>query len=157
MKHYYIKIDGYELIDGNYSAFSVNIIPEVLLNHMLFSEFDSNIIIYKNLVFIELNREILNLCDINKNKKLIEILNNPYTKKFNKQIILIDILDNISLPDDKLKVLKNNLEKHSFIFLNKFNKKNISNLEDLYSKMSNMSENTFSFDIANKKYKNLLY
>jgi hypothetical protein len=153
----YIKIDGYELIDGNYSAFSVNIIPEVLLNHMLFSEFDNNIIIYKNLVFTELSREILNLCDINKNKKLMEILDNPYSKKFNKQIILIDILDNISLPDDKLKVLKNNLQKHSFIFLNKFNKKNITNLEDLYSNMSNTSENNFSFDMTNKKYKNLLY
>ena len=125
---------------------------------MLFSEFDSNIIIYKNLVFTELSREILSLSnDINKNKKLMEILDNPYSKKFNKQIILIDILDNISLPDDKLKVLHSNLQKHSFIFLNKFNKKNITNLEDLYSKMSNTSENNFSFDMANKKYKNLLY
>ena len=154
----YIKIDGYELIDGNYSDFSVNIIPELLLNHMLFSEFKNNIIIYKNLVFAELNREILNLCkDINKNKKLKEILDNPYTKKFNKQIVLIDILDNSNYPNDKLKLLKSNLELNSFIFLNKVNKKNITNLEDLYKIIGDIDENNFNFDITNKKYKTLLY
>jgi hypothetical protein len=155
----YIKIDGYELIDGNYSEFTVNIIPEILLNHMLFSEYgNSKVVIYKNMVFTELNREILHLVPVlNKNSKLREILDDPYTKKFNKQIILIDILENISLHNDKLKILKTNLEKNSLIFLNKINKKNINNLEDLLIEINKINENNFSFDTNNKKYRTLLY
>jgi hypothetical protein len=155
----YIQIDGYDIIDGNYSEFTVNIIPEILLNYMPFSEYGHNkVVIYKNLVFTELNREIMNLVPVmNKNSKLREILDNPYTKKFNKQIILIDILENITLHNDKLKAFKTNLEKNSFIFVNKINKKNVNNLEDLLNEINNISENNFSFDTNNKKYKTLLY
>lgn len=155
----YIKIDGYDIIDGNYLEFSINIIPEILLNYMVFSDYvNTNVVIYKNLVFIELNRDIINLVqDIEKNSKLQEILINPYTKKFNKQIVLIDIIDNVNLQNEKLNGFKINLEKNNLMFLNKINKKNINNLHELFEEIHSNKENSFSFNTNNKKYKNLLY
>ena len=156
----YIIIDGYELIDGNYKEFSLKIIPELLLEYMVFSEIGHNkIVIYKNLVFTELNREILNFIPvIDKKSKIKEILDNPYDKKYNKKIILIDILENSSEDSDKLKKMKLTLNKNSFLFLNKINKKCISTLEELSVELLNINESNFAFDINNnKKYQKLIY
>ncbi len=155
----YLKIDGYDMIDGNYSEFTVNIIPEILINYMPFSQYNNkNVVVYKNLVFVELNRDIINLVDdIEKNIKLTEILKNPYSKKLTKQIVLIDILENVSEPNEKLKNFKNNLDKNYFMFLNKINKKNINSFGDLMNEINSTSESNFTFDTSNKKYRNLLY
>jgi len=153
------NVKGYELITGNYSLFENNIKPVNLLENLIFSHDGHNkILIYKNFVFTELSRDILDLIKvIDKNSRLKDKLENPYTKKNSKEIVLIDILENYSDENKKVDNLKKNFAKNNLIFLNKINKKTIDSLEDLSLEISIGETSYFSFEIKKMTYKNLIY
>jgi len=153
------KLAGYEHVNGNYSYIEINLEPANILEYMVFSENTHNkIMIYKNLVFAELSRDLLELIKvISKDSKIKDKLENPFNKKNNKQLVLIDIIEKYSDENVKLTNLKKNFEVNNLIFVNKVNKKNIGNLEELLEEIKLQNENNFTFEIKKATYKTLVY
>jgi hypothetical protein len=146
------QVKGYELVTGNYSIFETKIVPINLIDNVIFSSKGHyKILIYKNLIFCELSRDILDLISVD-DIKLKDKLENPYTKKYSKGIILIDILDKCT---EKISNLKKNI--NNFVFLNKINKKPIDTLEDLSIEINNSETNSFMFELKKSTYKNFVY
>jgi hypothetical protein len=152
----YFNFKGYELVNGNYNDFSINLYPIVPLDFMVFSPNNRNkIVVYKNMVFSELNRELLSLTE-SMDSKIVEKLQTPYSKKNIKQLVLIDILDKYSDDNSKLDKLKKDLETN-LIFLSRINKKIIDTLEGLSEEINNNNESNFTFEVKKSSYKNLVY
>lgn len=155
----FFKLAGYEHLNGNYSYIEINLEPTNILDYMVFSENTHNkIMIYKNLVFAELSRDLMELIKvINKDSKIKDKLENPFNKKYTKQLVLIDIIEKFSDENTKLINIKKNFEMNNLIFVNKVNKKNIGNLEELLEEIKLKSENNFTFEVKKATYKTLLY
>lgn len=148
----FFQVKGYELVNGNYSVFETKISPVTLIDNLIFSpKGHFKILIYKNLIFCELSRDMLDLISID-DTRLRDKLENPYTKKYSKEIVLIDILDKCT---GKISTLKKNID--NLVFLNKINKKPIETLEDLSIEISNSEKNNFTFELKKSTYKNFLY
>ncbi len=154
-----INIKGYETLNGKYNSFEINIEPENLMDYMIFSlEGHNKIVIYKNFIIAELSRDLLDLIKvINKDSKIKERLENPYFKKYHKELVLIDIIDKYSDNDKHIENLKKKFNENNLIFLNKLNKKNIYSLEELSNELKNNNENNFIFEIKKSTYKTLTY
>jgi hypothetical protein len=102
---------------------------------MLISENKNKFIIYKNLVFTELTKDIF--CN---NLNIFNyIIQNPYNIKKTKKILLIDILDN----DNKIDLL--NINNNKFLILKKINNTSIINFNDFLDKINNSNINIFDF------------
>jgi hypothetical protein len=152
----YFNFKGYELVNGNYDTFDIDLYPILPLDFMIFSHNNHNkIVVYKNMIFTELNRELLALSE-DIDSKIADKLENPYSKKYFKQLVLIDILDKYSDNNPKLNKLKKDLEKN-LIFLSRINKKIIDTLEGLSDEINNNPENNFTFEVKKSGYKNLVY
>jgi hypothetical protein len=160
----YFEIKGYDFIGGNYEKFDIIIEPTNLINNMIFTiNGHKKIVIYKNMVFAELSREMIELVKvINKDSSIREKLENPYTKRNSKQIVLIDIFKNKlnsekNTNDSNLNKLMKHYSTNNLIFVNKVNKKGIDTLEELMENISKTAENNFTFEVKKATYKNLDY